>query len=62
MDHKDEAKDVLIPDGPITRSKAQALQEAVRSLMITTFPMQEATKIMHVTTCAKVAGFEEARN
>ena len=62
IDHKDGAKDVHIPDGPITRSKARALQEAVRSLMTTNFPVQEATKIMHVATCALVPGIDEARN
>ena len=61
IDHEDRAKDVHIPDGPITRSKARALQEAVRSLMMTVFPVQEATKIMHVTACAMVPGSDSAR-
>ena len=55
-DPKNGAKELLIPDGPITRSKTRALQEALKSLMVTTFPMQEAmqetTKILHVMKVA----------
>ena len=72
-DHEDEAKDLevgakelMIPEGPITGSKTRALQEALKTLVVTTFPMQEAmqetTKILHVTTCAKVAMHCEERN
>ena len=54
IEQKEGAKDVVNPEGPIARSKAQALQEEMRSLMMTTFPMQEtkqeATKSMHVIT------------
>ena len=62
-DHEDEAKDLevgakelMIPEGPITRSKTRALQEALKTLVVTTFPMQEAmqepTKILHVMKVA----------
>ena len=62
-DHEDEAKEpedgakeLLIPEGPITRSKTRALQEAMKSLMVSTFPMQEtmqeSTKILHVMKVA----------
>ena len=57
---EDEARDMHIPEGPITRSKARALQEVVRSLMSTHYAEQGATKILHVTTCVLRPGLEEA--
>ena len=54
------AEDMLIPEGPITRSKARALQEVVRSVMSTHYVEQGATKILHVATCALKPGCKEA--
>jgi len=56
---KDGAEDLHIPEGPITRSKARALQEVVRSCMTIPFAEQGATKILHMTTFAWKPGMEE---
>ena len=69
MDHEEDAQadgakggteGMHIPEGPITRSKARALQEAVLSVMTTHYAEQGATKILHVATCALKPGLEEA--
>ena len=49
---KNGAEDLHIPEGPITRSKARALQEVVRSVMTIPYAEQGATKILHVAICA----------
>lgn len=56
----EEAEDLHIPSGPVTRSKAKRVQEAVRSL-ITTFGtgINEAHKVMHVSTCEEALGANE---
>jgi len=48
----EEAEDLHIPNGPITRAKAKRMQEALGSL-ITNFNdgINEAHKVMHVSTC-----------
>jgi hypothetical protein len=56
---KEGAEDLHIPEGPITRSKARALQDVVRSCMATSYAEQGATKILHVTTFAWKPGMEE---
>lgn len=52
---EEEAEDLHIPSGPITRSKAKRMQEALGTL-ITTFGdgINEAHKIMHVSACEEV--------
>ena len=54
-----EAEDLHIPEGPITRAKARALQDAVRSCMITPFAEQSVSKVLHVATFAWKPGMEE---
>ena len=66
-DHEDDARDtgaenvaedLHIPEGPITRSKARALQEVVRSITSIPYAEQEATKVLHVATFAWKPGKE----
>ena len=65
MDHEEDAldnggaEDLHILEGPLTRSKARALQEVVRSCMTIPYAEQGATKILHVATCALRAELEE---
>ena len=56
---KEGAEDLHIPEGPITRSKARALQEVVRSVMTIPYAEQGATKILHVAICDLKPGMEE---
>ena len=51
------AEDLHIPE--ITRSKARALQEVVRSITSIPYAEQGATKILQVTTFAWKPGMEE---
>ena len=53
------AEDLHIPEGPITRAKARALQEVVRSCMSIPYAGQGATKVLHVATFAWKPGMEE---
>ena len=57
-----EAEDLHISEGPITRSKARALQDVVRSCMSTLYAEQGATKILHVATFAWQPGMEATVN
>ena len=63
-DHEEEEareqrpEDLHIPEGPITRAKARALQEAVRSCMITPYAEQGVSKVLHVATFAWQPGVE----
>ena len=54
-----EAEDLHIQEGPITRSKARALQEVVRSITSIPYAEQGATKILHVATFAWKPGMED---
>lgn len=59
LNYEDGAKEVHIPEGPITRSKARALEEAARSIMMNVDAVQEASKILHVTTLQTARTREE---
>ena len=67
-DHEEEdaqgkgAEDLHISEGPITRSKARALQDVVQSCMSTPYDEQGATKVLHVATFAWQPGKEATVN
>ena len=54
------AEDLHIPEGPITRAKARALQEVVRSITSSPYAEQGVTKVLNMATFAWKPGMEES--
>ena len=54
-----EAEDLHIPEGPITRAKARALQDAVRSITSSPYAEQGVSKVLHIATFAWKPRLEE---